>query len=876
VVGLSSGVAAVAAGFRHACALSTAGAVLCWGDNASGQLGNGSTTPSTTPVAVSGLGSGVLAIAAGFAHSCALTSAAVMCWGDNSAGQIGIGSTTTATRPVAVAGLGSGVKAVSAGYRHTCAITQVGAAQCWGDNPAGQLGNGGTANATTPVAVSGLGSGVTAVSAGFQHTCAVLDGGVVACWGDNSSGQLGNGSTVASTTPVTLSGPSGATALATGSAHSCAIFNAGAVLCWGYNHFGTLGNHSFADTSTPVAITGLSYVALSGAGDSTCGVTLSGATHCWGLNDSGQLGAYSSRFESVPVPICTTLAAQCALQVLRDPANLGNSELRDMLEHTSAARVLHQLAFNADETAAIDAIRAVRTLVNSTNSLDDVLDQPTLAYTTGDVLSAADAQVPASVAWTALRPRLQILLDTRNAAIAYLNRAESLAAKNDQNFQSELATAQNMLNQQSFPPPATSVPPTSLQASDVYGMIQAGLNAVAVFVPGAEMVASDFYAGTGLISVLESAVAQPAPAAPPPLTPLMMSGAPIPNVFNVAIANLRLVEQANAAANLAALEREKALALKDIGLLNALTALNVQYDSGFETPVAMPCRPLPSISTQCTGSETISPLQRALDVSQAGFRKAILTQILPIMTVLYGEEVDSPDPWQAADTFDHTICPNDPACDEYLAFSGLRVLVVRHGHVLTQIATSPASSWDFDDYEVTQTIQRWRLAFWSGDPASVPIFASQVSTGGISAWSYVRTVFRPMDVRILMARPGAVSVVHQTAYSCNTAVPTLSGENSSQTGSVGACVSTPYNGLSQVYWNMRPASPPWGGVLLEATDFPVTRKDENQADHPTYNANLIAAPGQSNFSLTVFQSRLAWTGDQFGPLDPQRWVFRNE
>ncbi len=307
VTRLGGGVSAVSAGGDHACALTSAGAVLCWGANFSGQLGNGTTTlSSTTPAPVVGLTSGVRAVAAGNSHTCALTAAGgVMCWGSNGTGALGNGLWTSSTTPVAVVGLASGASALAAGEYHMCAITSGGAVKCWGQNDTGQLGNGLTTNSNTPVDVSGLASGASAVAGGRYHTCAVVAGGVK-CWGANTNGQLGNGTTTPSGTPVNVTGlTSGVIAVAAGYSHSCAVTTAGAVKCWGYNFAGQLGNGSTLPSTTPVDVSGLTsgVIAVTAADYHSCALTSAGGVKCWGWNVYGQLGNGMTTYSPRPVDV---------------------------------------------------------------------------------------------------------------------------------------------------------------------------------------------------------------------------------------------------------------------------------------------------------------------------------------------------------------------------------------------------------------------------------------------------------------------------------------------------------------------------------------------------------------------------------------------
>jgi hypothetical protein len=250
---------AVAGGGTHTCALTTSGGVKCWGENANGQVGDGTTTTRGTPTDVIGLTSGVAAVAAGGHHTCALTtSGGLKCWGWNSYGQLGDGTTTDRTAPTDVDGLTSGVAAVAAGYGHTCALTMEGGLQCWGWNYSGQLGDGTTTDRMTPTDVIGLTSGVAAGTAGWSHTCALTTGSGLKCWGDNTAGQLGDGTTTTRPAPTDVAGlTSAVAAVTTGYGHTCARTTGSGVKCWGWNSYGQLG-HPHADTvqQTPIRLRG--------------------------------------------------------------------------------------------------------------------------------------------------------------------------------------------------------------------------------------------------------------------------------------------------------------------------------------------------------------------------------------------------------------------------------------------------------------------------------------------------------------------------------------------------------------------------------------------------------------------------------------------
>jgi alpha-tubulin suppressor-like RCC1 family protein len=301
VSGLTGGVRTISVGGAHTCAITRARGMRCWGLNGWGELGNGvESTLHDVPVGVSGLASGVAAIAAGGTHSCALTAAGgVKCWGSNGSGQLA--STTIQIRrtPLDMPGLATGIRAIVAGGNNastnggqSCVLMSVGGVKCWGVYP----GNGGPGCCSaTPVDVAGLTNGVTAIAASGRHTCAITSVGGLKCWGENSWGELGDGTGTHRLTPVDVVGlSSGVKAVTLGQSLTCVLTTAGGVKCWGFNRHGEVGTGSRADQGprTPTDVVGLrSGVAAISAGQAhVCALMVRGGVKCWGDNSVGQLG----------------------------------------------------------------------------------------------------------------------------------------------------------------------------------------------------------------------------------------------------------------------------------------------------------------------------------------------------------------------------------------------------------------------------------------------------------------------------------------------------------------------------------------------------------------------------------------------------------
>ncbi|MDQ6837122.1 MAG: cell wall anchor protein [Actinomycetota bacterium] len=369
------GVTTVAAGADFSLALRSDGSVLAWGDNSVGQLGNGTFTPGGTPKVVPNLNS-VVQLAVGTDGRFALartSSGAIFAWGDNAHGQLGQDPATTPKSPIpmGVTGVGTAIW-VAAGGRHSLAVKSDGTTLAWGDNSAGQLGDGTTTQRPTPASVSGLAANptVTAVSAGDDFSLA-LKGGSVMAWGSNTDGRLGDGTYAQRLTPVAVTNPghSGALtdvkAITAGSNHSLALLSDATLVAWGNNAAGQLGRgRAGASASVPQAV-----MALSGqpAGDRLTGVTAmaggdgfsvavaGGTAVAWGSNPDGELG------DGMPVNPTSGQSCFCRPSVLAVNGVAGG----DLKNASSvAAGALHALAV----TAPASPSSTTTTLIGSTTS----------------------------------------------------------------------------------------------------------------------------------------------------------------------------------------------------------------------------------------------------------------------------------------------------------------------------------------------------------------------------------------------------------------------------------------------------------------------------------------------------------------------------
>jgi uncharacterized delta-60 repeat protein len=319
----------LAAGQNHSVALCSDGTLVAWGQGTSGQLGNGTTTDSPVPVAVTLTGplagKTIVALAAGQAHTLALCSdGTVVAWGANTSGQLGNNSTTTSAVPVLVPATGAlagkTVTSVAAGDLHSVALCSDGTVVTWGANTSGQLGNNSTTTSLVPVAVTLTGKTALGIAAGAAHTLAACSDGTVAAWGRNHAGQLGDATTTDRLTPVFVN-TAGALAgkfvvvLATGAAHTVAICADDTLVAWGDNSSGQLGDGTRTPRTAPVLVNRAGpigmfpVIALAAGAQHSVALTADSQLSAWGENSSGQLGTGDTANRLTPTPVALGVLA---------------------------------------------------------------------------------------------------------------------------------------------------------------------------------------------------------------------------------------------------------------------------------------------------------------------------------------------------------------------------------------------------------------------------------------------------------------------------------------------------------------------------------------------------------------------------------------
>ncbi len=300
-------------GESHTCILKSDGQAYCWGENSVGQLGNGSTESSMTPVAVSG-GLRFTSISAGWDHTCGLTADNdAYCWGRGRYGRLGNGSVENSMIPTAVSG-GLSFELIDSGMAHTCGITTDGASFCWGRGEDGILGNNSVESSSLPVPVSG-GHSFISIDAGSATTCGITSGGDAYCWGASDFGNLlgqGDDELERKIMPGLVAGgfsfqPG---SISVGLDHVCAITTADEAVCWGRGRYGKLGIGStgslgvLENLKVPRKVNGnISFTSIATGVFQTCGIATRGKAYCWGRNGSGQLGDGTTTMRVEPAAV---------------------------------------------------------------------------------------------------------------------------------------------------------------------------------------------------------------------------------------------------------------------------------------------------------------------------------------------------------------------------------------------------------------------------------------------------------------------------------------------------------------------------------------------------------------------------------------------
>jgi alpha-tubulin suppressor-like RCC1 family protein len=304
----------VSAGEGFACGLRATRAIYCWGDNSRGQLGNGTTSPFAAPTPVQGANNYWTSVTAGAFHTCGrVRDGRLSCWGGNDRGQLGTGgSGADRPEPRPVAGARTDWAAVEAGERQTCGRRTSGRLYCWGDNTYGQLGDGTTTSRPTPRLVVGGIADWRTVAVAANHTCALRASGRLYCWGSNARGQLGDGTTTTRRAPRLVPGNAVWTSVATGgrigssgpsfTGVTCGRRNTGRLYCWGGNATSGLGDGTTTERHVPTQVAGgaTDWRTVTVGMYATCATTTGSRAYCWGYNGDGQLGTANFSGRSRP------------------------------------------------------------------------------------------------------------------------------------------------------------------------------------------------------------------------------------------------------------------------------------------------------------------------------------------------------------------------------------------------------------------------------------------------------------------------------------------------------------------------------------------------------------------------------------------------